>query len=176
MNGHTRARIASLAVTAILAAGCGTPPPPTAPPATGSPGPSVPANVAQMIDWLEARTEACSGPVDIGGGQQRWTCLQDDGPSGLDRTVYRVQLTLTTPDSLVVDAVVDQSRDQAPNIDRARGFLADSIAGSPATGAAGPELTRWVVANLATGGSTTVGSVSATLGPFREVTDIHVSI
>ena len=129
-----------------------------------------------MIVWLEGMAEACAGQVDHGSGQQSWTCQQDDGPGGLDKTEYRVTLTLVAPDALDIDAIVDQSRDEKLDINRTRGFLADGVAGSPATGAAGPPLAVWVAASLAAGGRRTVGHVTAVVSPFRRVTEIQLSM
>ena len=86
-----------------------------------------------------------------------------------------MQLTLTDAGSMEIDALVDQSADPSPSLDRARGFLADSIAGSPASGPAGVELTRWVGEHLATGGHTTIGTTTVTLGPFGVLTSLHVT-
>ena len=180
MSGHL-ARIASFALAAIVLVSCGASSTSAAPTATGSPGASAsgaatPAGVQQMIGWLQGMAEECSGAAEDAGGHQRWSCTQDDAPGGLDRTVYRVWITADPAGSLEVVAVVDQTRDEAPDINRARGFLADAIAGSPATGLAGPALTDWVVASLHAGGRTAVGRIAIFLTPFGRTTEVRLTI
>lgn len=135
---------------------------------------TAPAAVRATLEWLEGRTFACGGPLQFGQWRE-WTCLLDNSDAGpADRTVYRVIVTAQNTDLREIEATVDQRANNTTDIQRTRGFVADTIGGSPATGAAGQAITTWVVNALAQGGTSTFGHISASVTPFGPLTEEHL--
>ena len=169
-------RIAPLLLSMVIAAACGTAVPSEAPPSP-SPAAAVPTVVDATLAWLRERTFGCVGPTVGTGGSRLWQCTLDMGlgNDAADKTMYTVTLFVTSAGLTELDAIVDQSRNATPKVDFAKGFLADTIAGSPATGDAGARLVAWVATNLQTGGAATLGPIRLTLSPYRSITEIDLA-
>jgi hypothetical protein len=135
-----------------------------------------PAKVEAMLLWLEDRTLRCLGP-DAGHLGATWTCSQDQAEgieNPVERTVYRVEVVAVGPELAVIDATVDQSADDAVEVNQAWGFLGDTIGLSPPTADVGPALEAWVIDTLDTGGQATFGPISARLTPLGQVTRLRL--
>jgi len=173
----TSRRIAVLALVALLLTGCGDAVAPTATAPAATPGDAVPTVVDATLGWLRDRTFDCVGPTVGTGGSRLWLCTLDMalGNDASNRTLYTVTLFATSAGLTELHAIVDQSRNPALNVDFAKGFLADTIAGSPATGDAGARLVPWVETNLQTGGAATIGSIRLTLSPYRPISEIDLA-
>jgi hypothetical protein len=165
-------RVVAPAMLAVLLLGC------SAAPAIPIPS-SIPivGQVNDMLSWLREHTLACDGPADAGNGQLKWTCEHDDdfGSSAPDKTVYRVVLIAGLNGLGEVRAVVDQSADRKPEIDRARGFLADTIGAAGVLGKDAQKISKWVATHLKDGGTTTFAPVKLTLTPFGKVTRLTLT-
>ena len=166
--------VSALAVIAVISACNPTP----SPSASVAPTPDdTPQAIVVLKQWLAEHTLACAAPVAF-GNRREWTCLKDMGATGEpnppERTVYRVLLVAEGSTLREIEATVDQRADEKVDIDRARGFLADTIGGSHSSGAAAPAVTTWVVGSLTTGGTRPFGGMTATLSPFGPVTELRL--
>ena len=169
---NNRLHLVAPAVLAVLLLGC------SAAPAIPIPS-SIPivGQVNDMIDWLRDHTLACDGPAIGDGGKLHWTCQHDDdfGAAAPDKTVYRVVLVAGLSGLGEIRAVVDQSADKKPSIDRARGFLSDTIGAASILGGDAPKISKWVANHLKDGGTTTFEPVKLTLTPFGKVTRLTLT-
>jgi hypothetical protein len=167
-----RIRLVAAAVLAALVLGC------SAAPAVPIPS-SIPivGQVNDMLAWLRDHTLACDGPAVGDGGKLQWTCQHDDdfGAAAPDKTVYRVVLVASLKGLGEVRAVVDQSADKKPDIDRARHFLSDTIGAAGILGGDAQKISKWVANHLKDGGTTTVGPVKLALTPFGKVTRLTLT-
>jgi hypothetical protein len=167
----SRARVTGVLMVAVAAIGaCSPTPSPNASVAAATQD-TTPAAVRATLDWLQERTFTCGGPLQFGQWRE-WTCLLDNGDAGpADLTVYRVIVTAQNADLREIEATVDQRPNGTSDIQLTRGFVADTIGGSPATGAAGQAITTWVVSALGKGGTATFGRIAASVTPFGSLTE-----
>ncbi len=167
--------MAAVLVVAVAAiSGCSPTPSPNASLAAATQDPT-PVAVRATLDWLQEHTFTCGGPLQFGQWRE-WTCLLDTSDAGpADRTVYRVIVTAQKTDLREIEATVDQRANSTTDIQLTRGFVADTIGGSPASGAASHAITTWVVNALAKGGTATFGRITASVTPFGPLTeeDLH---
>lgn len=164
---------AALVVAVAAIGGCGPTPSPNASPVPATQD-TTPGAVRATLDWLQEHTFTCRGPLQFGQWRE-WTCLLDNSDAGpADRTVYRVIVTAQNTDLREIEATVDQRLNSTTDINLARGFVADTIGGSPATGAAGQAIVPWVVSAISKGGSATFGRVVVSVTPFGPLTEEHM--
>ncbi|MEA2675691.1 MAG: hypothetical protein QOI92_2883 [Chloroflexota bacterium] len=163
---------AGLLIAAAAIGGCNQAPSPTA--STGGVTQDTPAAVRATLDWLQQHTMTCGGSSQFGQWRE-WTCVLDNSVAGpADLTVYRVIVTAQNADLREIEATVDQRLDSTTDINLTRGFVADTIGGSPATGAAGQAIVPWVVSALDKGGTATFGQIVASVTPFGALTEEHL--
>jgi hypothetical protein len=159
-------------MVAVMVLGC------SAAPAIPIPS-SIPivGQVNDMLTWLRDHTLACDGPADAGNARFKWTCEHDDdfGAAAPDKTVYRVVLVAGLGGLGEIRAVVDQSADRKPDIDRARGFLSDTIGAASVLGGDAKKISKWVANHLKDGGTTTLAPVKLDLTPFGKVTRLTLT-
>lgn len=169
-----RTTVAAVLMVAVAATGgCSPTPSPSASVAAATQD-ATPAAVRATLDWLQEHTFTCGGPLQFRQWRE-WTCLLDNSDAGpTDRTVYRVIVTAQNTDLREIEATVDQRANSTTDIQLTRGFVADTIGGSPATGAAGQAITAWVVDALAQGGTATFGRIAASVTPFGALTEEHL--
>jgi hypothetical protein len=168
-----RGLAAVLMVAAAAVGGCSPTPGPDASLATATQD-ATPAAVRATLDWLHEHTFTCAGPLQFGQWRE-WTCLLDNSLAGpADRTVYRVIVTAQNGDLREIEATVDQRLNTTTDINLTRGFLADTIGGSPATGAAGGPIVDWVAGAVDKGGAATFGHIAVSVTPFAALTEEHL--
>ena len=155
--------LTALALLASLVVACAAETPAT---------PNVPAGrIATVIQWFEERTMRCAGPNDVGGNAE-FQCHLDMSDT-TDEAVYDV--LIATRDGAIVEIGASVNLEAEPvDVNPTIGFLADSVGGSPASGALGPAITQWVEQNLRTGGRTTIGGIDVILSPLAQHTQIEL--